>query len=434
VKSFLFATFEGGGSVTPMLGLTRGLAARGHRVRVMSDACNRPEAEAAGATFVPWTRAPSKAGRSREYDTWDDWSQDNPADGFANLMENLIAGPALAFAEDVLDELRREPADLVIASEMLFGVPLGCEAIGQRHVLLGVNIPLFPMPGFIPLGPGLAPPRTEEERAVHAEVGAGSRQMLNAFLPRFNEARAALALPPLADICDQHKSAEAFFIATARAFDFAPDVLPAKVAYVGPLLSDPAWAKPWRSPFPSADARPLALVAFSTTFQNQVGVLQNVVDAIASLPMRAIVTLGGPILPEEVRGAENVVVIESAPHDAILRDASLVITHGGHGTVMKALVHGRPLLVLPHGRDQEDNATRVEARGAGLRLARSAGVGEIRAAVTRLLEEDSFAASARALGALIAREAANSPLLDGLEQLASPANSAGGEAQLAYAL
>ncbi len=43
-KHFLFTTWEGGGSVTPALTVVRKLVARGHRVRVMSDRCNRPEA------------------------------------------------------------------------------------------------------------------------------------------------------------------------------------------------------------------------------------------------------------------------------------------------------------------------------------------------------------------------------------------------------
>jgi hypothetical protein len=37
-QSFLLATFEGGGSVPPMIGVAEKLIARGHRVRVMSDA------------------------------------------------------------------------------------------------------------------------------------------------------------------------------------------------------------------------------------------------------------------------------------------------------------------------------------------------------------------------------------------------------------
>lgn len=64
-KSYLFATWEGGGSVAPALTVARKLAERGHHVRVMSDACNRAEAEAAGCEFIPWTRAPSRPDRPR---------------------------------------------------------------------------------------------------------------------------------------------------------------------------------------------------------------------------------------------------------------------------------------------------------------------------------------------------------------------------------
>jgi MGT family glycosyltransferase len=418
-KSFLLATWEGGGSVPPMLDLAAQLAGRGHRVRVISDACNRPESEAAGARFIAWTRAPSKPERSREFDTWDDWSQANPAEGFANLMRNVLAGPALAFAQDLIEELEREPADLVVASEMLFGVALGCEAMGQRHVLLGVNIPLFPLPGFIPLGPGLKPARTPEEGALHAEIGAMNEQMLAASLPDFNAARAALNLSPIARMVDQHGGAEAQFIATAHAFDFAPAALPAKVAYVGPLLGEPAWAQSWRSPFAADDTRPLALVAFSTTFQNHAGVLQKVADAIASLPMKAVVTLGTSIRADEVRGANNVALMASAPHRAVLGEAALAVTHGGHGTVMKALAAGKPLLILPHGRDQEDNAVRVTERGAGLRLDRRADTDAIVQALSMLLAEPSYAAAARAMGAAIRREIETSSLLVQLELYAS---------------
>ena len=48
-----------------------------------------------------------------------------------------------------------------------------------------------------------------------------------------------------------------------------------------------------------------------------------------------------------------------------MADASLVVTHGGHGTVMNALRHGVPLLCMPMGRDQHFNAAQVERLEAG---------------------------------------------------------------------
>jgi UDP:flavonoid glycosyltransferase YjiC (YdhE family) len=102
-----------------------------------------------------------------------------------------------------------------------------------------------------------------------------------------------------------------------------------------------------------------------------------------------------------------------------MREASLVVTHCGHGTVMRALAHGRPMLCLPMGRDQNDNAARVVARGAGLRLAPDAAPGAIRGALASLLADAGFAAAASRLGAEIAVAEPNTALVDELETLAA---------------
>ena len=87
-----------------------------------------------------------------------------------------------------------------------------------------------------------------------------------------------------------------------------------------------------------------------------------------------------------------------------MRDASLAIVHGGHGSVSRALLHGLPLLVMPLGRDQSDNAVRVEHHGAGLTLSPLASELEIGSALNRLIREPHFAVAARRLGDAIAME------------------------------
>jgi UDP:flavonoid glycosyltransferase YjiC (YdhE family) len=101
-----------------------------------------------------------------------------------------------------------------------------------------------------------------------------------------------------------------------------------------------------------------------------------------------------------------------------MRQAAAVVTHAGHGTVMRALVHKVPLLCMPMGRDQHDNTARVVARGAGLELRPSATPSEIANAVYRLLGEPSFRLSARRLGNAVAFEAGNSPIIEEMESLA----------------
>lgn len=146
-KSFLFTTFEAGGVIAPVLAAACKLLARGHRVRVMSDEANRREIEAAGVGFVPWTRAPSRTDRSRDTELFHDWAAATPVDGILQVIHNIMCGPALQYAEDLIEELRREPADLVVGSDFLPGVFAACEAIGQNIVLLTSQLSIHPLAG-----------------------------------------------------------------------------------------------------------------------------------------------------------------------------------------------------------------------------------------------------------------------------------------------
>lgn len=308
-RGFLLATFEGGSPVMPVLSVAAKLSRRRHRVRPMSGPCNRPESEAAGACFMPWRHAPGKPRRDRNRDAFRDWDAPNPLAGSLRLMDELRVGLAL----------------------------------------LAMNLPLFPLPGWPPSGVGLPPAR---------DAAAGVRHAVITALPRLNATRLALGLHPLRHPTDQHENAAALLLATSRAFDFEPHVPSPRVHYGGPQLDDPHWAGSWKLRLLPRDHRPLVLASFSTTLRDHAGAVQRVIDALAGLEVRAVVTLGGSLRREELRASGNV----------LLREAVLVVTHGGHGTVTKALLHGRSLLIPPHGHDQDDNAIRVTGRSAGLAL------------------------------------------------------------------
>lgn len=164
-------------------------------------------------------------------------------------------------------------------------------------------------------------------------------------------------------------------------------------------------------PFPESDRRPLVLVGLSSTFQNQVAVLRRIVAALSRLPVRGVVTLGPALDPDEVPGSDNVVVLRAAPHAQVLEHAALLITHCGHGTTLKGLAAGVPLVCLPMGRDQNDTAARVVHRGAGVRLSPSASAARIEAAVRHVLATPRYQrAAARLQRALQAREGCVDPV------------------------
>lgn len=417
MPEFLIATFEGGGNIAPTIGMIRRLRARGHGVRVLADTVLRAEMEAAGATFRAWTTAPSRADRRPESDTMRDWAATEPGGGLIRLLDHLTIGPAAAHAADTFAELTRAPADALLCCDVMFGPTIAAEAAGLPFVMFGANVSMMPVEGIPPVGPGLMPPTTPEDHAVAEGVAAWLQAMLNERLPVLNAVRATYGLAPLAAAVEQPRRANMTLLATSPAFDFPATTLPPELRYVGPLLDPPDWVAGWQSPWAEDDARPLVLVALSSTFQDQLGTIQRLLDAAASLPLRMVVTLGPALAGAVLRLPANAVALDQASHDAVMREAALVITHCGHGTVMRALAHHRPMLCLPMGRDQNDNAARVVARGAGIRLAPDAGTPALREAIVMLLTEPSYAEAAAVFGRAIADAATPDALVEALEEL-----------------
>ncbi len=219
-------------------------------------------------------------------------------------------------------------------------------------------------------------------------------------LPALNGARAEQGLAPLEHVLDQGRSAARVLVLTSRAFDFTAP-LPPVVKHVGPRLDDPLWAQEWTPP---VGVDPLVLVALSAGFQGQEELLRRIVEALGTLPVRAIVTTGHGIDPATVPAPKNVEVVSAAPHREVLREAQLVVTHCGHGTTLKALAAGVPIVGLPMGRDQLDVAARVVHAGAGVRLDQSAAPTEIAAAVRKVLGDDGYRAAAERIARVIVEE------------------------------
>ena len=121
--------------------------------------------------------------------------------------------------------------------------------------------------------------------------------------------------------------------------------------------------------------------------------------------------------PAGIVAPPNVTVTRWVRHADVLPHCSAVITHGGHGTVMKALIAGVPMVVVPLGRDQPDNAARVVHAGAGTRLRKNAGVSALRAAVARVIEDPRYRAAAGRMASRLAAKRDENLVVDELEHM-----------------
>jgi MGT family glycosyltransferase len=411
---YLFAVPDGGGTTAPDLSVAGALVRRGHDVRVLADPVLESEVAAVGARFRPWTTAPHRTSRSKETEIVRDWEARTPFGSFASLRDAIVTGPAGEFCADTLAELHREPADAVVSDAVLFGAQMAAEVEGLPRAVMLTTVDCTPAPGRPPLGPGLMPATGPLGRARDAALAAVGRRMWNAGLPDLNAARARHGLEPLADAFDVFRRADRMLVLTSATFDFGNGGGWPNVVHTGPRLDDPAWTGTWEEP-PGDD--PLVLVGLSSTYQDQTAVLRRIAAALGRLPVRGLITLGPSIPLDGFAAPANVTVVEAAPHSQVLPQASLVVTHAGHGTAIRALAHGVPLVCLPMGRDQLDVAARVVAAGAGVKVRPGAPPRRIARAVTEVLSEPAYRTAAGRLAQAIARETAEDRAAAELEGL-----------------
>jgi len=149
--------------------------------------------------------------------------------------------------------------------------------------------------------------------------------------------------------------------------------------------------------------------------------MQRILDALDGMPVRALVTVGPSLDAAGFRAPPNAVLETFVPHSAVLPHVAAMVTQCGLGSLTKALMHGVPLVCLPLIGEQADNAARIVAHGAGLRLTADATPDRTRLALQRVLAEPGYRWAAERLATRLAAETPEETAADELEALAKAA-------------
>jgi UDP:flavonoid glycosyltransferase YjiC (YdhE family) len=225
------------------------------------------------------------------------------------------------------------------------------------------------------------------------------------FASPINAARASFGLPPVGSLLE---------VLTHGTFTLYPDD-PAMIAldgapsqhrFIGPVLWQPELEGELGSRAEEADARavleskrPLIYVTLGSS--GSVALLPQVIEALAGLPVVAIVATAGrvalPSLPE------NVIARRFVRGGDLAGRAALVISNGGSTTGYQALARGTPVLGLPSNFDQHLATEVIDRAGAGLSLkARLADARLVRAAIERALGDVELRRAAQRVAASFA--------------------------------
>jgi MGT family glycosyltransferase len=207
-------------------------------------------------------------------------------------------------------------------------------------------------------------------------------------------------------------------LATMPEFDPLPErtrIPRALIVQTGPAVGRPLATRAARG-----SRQPTVLISLSTiSYPGQGELLRRLVDAVGGLPLRAIVTTGPALDPDRIGAPPNVEVRRFVPHEELLPTVDLVIGHGGHGTTMRALSHGVPVLVVPMSSlaDHHLVAGAVVAAGAGAQVSKTAGSDELQSVIAGALADASLVDGAGRIATLLAGRSAGGAAVDALESL-----------------
>jgi UDP:flavonoid glycosyltransferase YjiC (YdhE family) len=348
----LWLNWSGGGNLPPSLGIARVLTERGHQVAFAGRPEMVPRVKTAGFRAIEITQA---------YALVDRYPQGLPL----TRPACYLTSPAVE--EEVQSVVAAEAPDLILIDAM-FPAALAHADEFERPSAIFVHTFVF-----------------------------RQLDMWRKVIGTFDGMRQEAGFPGLPPLDALWQPRERIVSTSLAAFDAAPLAGWEMVRHAGPVLEDEKFAVPRTLPWPSVDPTPLVMVSFSTMFeQRNAGKMQRTLDALADFQVHVVATTAGIVAPSELTVPNNTIVLDYAAHDPIMKRAALIVTHGGHGTAMRALRHGAPMILIPGlAGDQPFVAAAVQEFGAGLALPGDAGVEAIRAAAQQILSTPSFKQNAR---------------------------------------
>jgi UDP:flavonoid glycosyltransferase YjiC (YdhE family) len=348
----LFAFVGGRGHLEPLVPIARAAKAAGHGVVFAATPQLVPTVEALGFDAVPVgpavSHSPSERIPLREVDL--EREQREFAERFAGRGAQIRASGIVTLCAD------RQP-DLVVCEETDCGTPVAAERLGLPYATVLV-------------------------------IASGS------FV------RASVVAEPLSELRAEH--------------GLKPDpelAMPSRYLVLSPFppsLRDPAFPLPatahsiriHKTEPARPEGVPVVYFTLGTVFNLESGDLfERVLAGLGELPVEVVATVGTQIEPAELGPPpDNVTVERFVDPSVLLLRCSAVVSHGGSGTVVAALAHGLPQVVLPMGADQPLNAARCEELGVGVVLdALTVTPEQVREAVSVVLSEPAYRSAAECI-------------------------------------
>lgn len=374
---FVVAAFGDAGHAFPAFALARELRGRGHDVLVESWEEWQGAVEGEGLRFEP----------AQQYMVFPPPGPDTPQGQIVARAARALAGLMGEFRPDLVvsDILTRAPA---LAAEVA-GVP-GATLIPHVYPVVEEGQPMYSL--------GFAPARTPVGRVGWRATMPVLEMGLRQGRDELNEIRERLGLAP------QNRfhggiSEELALVGTYPQLEY-PRSWPRGTHVTGPLFFE----LPADEVEVPAGNGPLVVVAPSTAQDPECRMLRAALAGLADEPVRVLATTNRHEPEEPIEAPANAVLVDWLPYTQVMTQADLVVSHGGHGTVCRALQAGAPVLVCPAVGDMAENGARVSWAGVGESVPRRFVTPRgIKLGVRRVLGDPRYRERARAISEWSAR-------------------------------
>ena len=348
-RILVLATGGAGGDLQPLMAVALKLASRGHELVFSGDLSVAATVQPLGIETI--VAPPEHDLGPRLFAVYRD-AQGLEQSAQGDHVRQQIAFWSAELAPAVQRLIHERKPDLLLTS--LFGASVASLACSKA------NMPWCVINSTFYIGPN--PPRSLE-----SDFAPNSVTLNRYFLAVLEEAHLVLH-------------------ATDQIFDYNYTPLPGHHRYVGPLI--------WEAdaPMPSyldEPGDPWVLATISSQLQDDIPLARAALNALAHRQVRVVLTLGGGHQLAELGAVpSNARVEQYIPHSRVLERSKLLISHAGHGSVMKALWYGVPMVLMPWGRDQPGVANRAERLGVAKVIARDRVTDELLAHAVQLVLED----------------------------------------------
>jgi UDP:flavonoid glycosyltransferase YjiC (YdhE family) len=370
----LFSATRGSGHVQPLLPYARAFVARHHQVVVAAPASVSETLRGTGLAHAPFDHPGDDTLRP----IWARLHGVSAEEAMFIAAREIFAGinarVALPKLQATIDDWRPH---LVVRDSVEFAALIAAERAGVPHARVAVHSVSF-----------------EEALPALVDEPIDALRTLAGLSP---DAGASLR-------------AEAVFTSFPASLDCVPAGSRMRAPFRARVVEDaPSSAPaPWA---PAGDPRPLVYITFGTivgTVAQARSVYRTSLDAVADLPVRALLTTGrGFDVGALGEIPANVHVAEWIPQRDVLPHVAVLACHGGSGTLLGGLAAGLPMIVVPVNADQPHNGRLVAAAGNGITLT-TPDASALRAAIQTALDAPELRRSARR----IADEVAAMPTID----------------------